>query len=315
VTYLDYIILFQKLDRESAFSPGATRLYLKLLDVANGIASGDAWPKQFAKSDPYMAAVCGCAKNPLKKHIDALEACGLIDTIPGGQGRGITRTYRLLDGNKVSIIDTLQVEKVSDSDTMPALKVSEIDTITAENGNKVSGKVSIIDTPYREEERESIGAAVAASPAPASVKKSSTKTPKKTGATTEEKAALPLPHHGTEFAQLWATFRNGGKQAKKPLSAIELMLAKLGKKPEAFAIVMLEDAIQGDWSGIENGGTARRFEEWQAQQAKQPTAAPTAQPLPTPEVDEDFLAEQQAREDAARAQRLARYSTQPAPAA
>jgi hypothetical protein len=62
------------------------------------------------------------------------------------------------------------------------------------------------------------------------------------------------------------------------------MLTKLGNKPEGFAIVMLEAAIQGNWSGVENGGTAKAFEEWQAAQARQP-----APPATSPTFDPDAL--------------------------
>ncbi|MBO2009204.1 hypothetical protein J4E00_09075 [Siccationidurans soli] len=99
---------------------------------------------------------------------------------------------------------------------------------------------------------------------------------KKAGATPEEIAALELPHPGEEFANLWAMFLTGSKQSGKSLNAHRMALLKLGRKPEAFAIVMLEAAIQGDWSGVENPGTARAFEEWQVQQAKAP--APVATP-------------------------------------
>ena len=77
-------------------------------------------------------------------------------------------------------------------------------------------------------------------------------------------ATLALPHPGAAFADCWATFRTGPKQVKKLLSAFMLMLSKLGKYPEGFAVVMLEAAIQGDWSGVENDSTARKFTEWQA---------------------------------------------------
>lgn len=101
---------------------------------------------------------------------------------------------------------------------------------------------------------------------------------KKPEATADEVAALSLPHPGDAFAQRWATFRAGPKQAKKPLSAFELMLTKLEKYPEAFAVEMLEAAIQGNWQGVENDGTAQKYLDWQTRQAKAPAplTAPTS---------------------------------------
>lgn len=67
---------------------------------------------------------------------------------------------------------------------------------------------------------------------------------KKPGADFAEIAALGLPHAGPEFAKAWRTFyTDNTKQHGKPLTAFKLMLKKLGNRPEAFAVVMLEAAI------------------------------------------------------------------------
>jgi hypothetical protein len=84
------------------------------------------------------------------------------------------------------------------------------------------------------------------------------------------------------------------------------MLKKLGKHPAGFAVVMLEAAIQGNWSGVENAGTARAFTEWQAEQARQPTLRPMPAPLPsagpaprtTPDYNPEVVAERQAQREA-----------------
>lgn len=111
-----------------------------------------------------------------------------------------------------------------------------------------------------------------------SPKKGKGKNTAKPEATAEEIAALPLPHAGAEFAELWTNFLKGSKQAGKTLYAFQLMLKHLGKKPEAFACVMLERATVGNWQGVENPGTARDFQEWQAEQARRPTPAPPSGP-------------------------------------
>jgi hypothetical protein len=309
MTYLDYIVLFEKHDLKQCFSGNTTRLYLKLLHLANLLG----WPTEFAKSDRYVAAVCGYATNTMKDCRAQLVARGLLAIVPGGAGRGDTTNYTLLGPDKVSNSDTLSAEKVSNFDTLNSDKVSNSDTLSAE---KVSEKVSNFDTPSIDKENNTSNAASAASVGPSSAKKSTTKKPKKAGADFAEIAALPLPHLGHEFAEAWLTFyTTNTKQAGKPLTAFELMLKKLGKRPEGFAVVMLEAAIQGDWSGVENPGTARAFTTWQAEQAIRPLA-----PLPTPpggepeELDEaarQFRAEQAEKAAAARTAHFARWAAKP----
>ncbi len=164
------------------------------------------------------------------------------------------------------------------------------------------------DIKKRIREKENKSTTSAATPSLSSEKSRKSKpvaSPKKAAAHLDEIAALPLPHAGPEFASLWASFSTGPKQIKKPLTAHQLMLTKLGKYPEAFAIVMLEAAIQGDWSGIENGGTAKAFTDWQAEIARRPPprSTPSSQAsVPSdsdPALNHEFLAEQQAREQAA----------------
>ncbi len=120
-----------------------------------------------------------------------------------------------------------------------------------------------------------------------------------------------MPFEGPEFAQVWRTFyTENAKQVGKPLSAFELMLKKLGARPEAFAVLMVEKAIMGNWQGVENGGTARDFLEWQAEQARRPApAAPTTTPAEAPEMNTEFLAQEQAAAAAKRAARLAELQT------
>lgn len=148
-----------------------------------------------------------------------------------------------------------------------------------------------------------------------SSEKKASKRGKKEGADFAEIAALPLPHAGPEFADAWQTFyTQNTKQAGKPLTAFELMLKKLGKRPVGFAIAMLEAAIQGDWSGVENPGTARAFDTWQAEQASRPPAPlPLAPAVQEEELDEparQFRAEQAEKAAAARTAHFARWAAQ-----
>lgn len=304
MTYLDYIVLFNQRDQERSFSGNATRLYLKLLHLANSIG----WPAEFAKPDPYVSAVCGFSGNTMKDCRTQLVERGLLAVMPGGSGRGAVTSYQLLGLKKVSNPDTLPAEKVANSDTLPSDMVSKPDTISPENGNKVSEKVSNFDTPIIDKEEGSSAASAAAPASTSPSQKPAGRQQKAKGATHEEIAALPLPFDGAEFAEAWRTFyTTNTKQAGKNISAFALMLKKLGKYPEAFAVLMIEKSIMGNWQGVENGGTARDFQEWQTEQARRPApAAPTIAPSIAPELNEEFLAQQQAREEATRAELLAR---------
>lgn len=308
MTYLDYIVFFEKLDRQQAFSGNATRLYLKLLALANEIG----WPAEFAKPDPYVSAVCGFSRNTMRECRAQLATRGLVSIVPGGSGRGDATNYKLLGRDKVSKSNTLQPEKVSNSDTLNSSKVSKPDTLQPENGQKGSGKVSDFDTPYIDKEKESSSAASAAtSPSSLSSEKAAPKKPRAKGASHEEIAALPLPFTGADFAEAWRTFYTSNtKQAGKALTAFGLMLKKLGKYPEGFAVLMLERAIMSNWQGVEHGGTPRDFAEWKAEQARQPPAPPptTGQPISlTLELNEEFEAEQRARDQAEATERARQF--------
>lgn len=315
VTYLDYIIFFNQCDREQRFSDGATRMYVKLLDVANTVrVNGGQLLGDFQRSDGYMESVCGWSTNTLKKHRAELVSRGLLSGDFGQAGRNSSGKYHLIHPTEnVSTSDTISADNLSNIDTIPLVNLSDVDTISPETPLNVSGNVSNVDTLYKEEDKENKGAAHAASPARASAKKSSAEKPSTSGPSEQEIAALALPFSGAEFADLWATFRHGAKQAKKERSAFELMLKKLGKYPEAFAVVMLESAIQGGWSGVENPGTPRAYEEWAAQQTRAPLPSTTgAHASPAPELNLEFIAEQEAEEARERAEHFERFATQTA---
>jgi hypothetical protein len=331
VTYLDYIVFFEKRDHVQAFSGNATRLYLKLLHLAN--LAG--WPEELAKPDPYVAAVCGFSENTMKDCRTKLVAGGLLATTPGKMGRGAVTVYRLLAPDnipkKVSNSDTLSSEKVSNFDTLNPNKVSKFDTLSAEKENKVSDKVSNFDTLNIDKENNNTSAASAAEVGVSFSEKVSTEQPasklgqstkfKKAGASLTDIAGLPLPHAAPEFAEAWRTFyTENTKQAGKPLTAFGLMLKKLGKYPAGFAVAMLEAAIQGNWSGVENAGTARAFTEWQNEQTRQPAQRSMPAPLPagaaqstTPDLNPEVVAQRQAQRDAeaTEARRRLRASSQP----
>lgn len=320
MTYLDYIVFFEKCDRQQpkGFSGNATRLYLKLLAIANEVG----WPESFAKSDPYLAGVCGYSINTMKDCRDSLEAGGLITSVQGGTGRNGATTYTLLKPSNYDVLprvnqsnsDGFGEVNPSNSDVLAPLNQSKSDGFTPESALNTSNNPSNFDTLYIDKDKEGSSAADAAAPRPSlpAQKKESSKKSKPKGATNEEIAALPLPFDGAEFAEAWQTFyTTNTKQAGKALTAFGLMLKKLGKYPEGYAVVMLERATMGDWQGVENDGTARGLAAWQTEQVRNPApAAPALTTLTTeaPEVNEDFLAEQAAAAEARRQAHFARYA-------
>jgi hypothetical protein len=314
MTYLDYIVLFEKHDLKQCFSGNTTRMYLKLLHLAN--ITG--WPDEFAKPDPYVAAVCGFSINTMKECRAQLVARGLLSTTSGGTGRNAATSYRLLYPSKS---DTFKEVNPSNSDGLLFANPSEFDGFNPQNSVNPSKSdafkgVNPSENPSNfaplsiDKENNTSSAASAASVGASSAKKSSAKKPNKAGANFAEIAALPLPHASPEFAEAWLTFyTTNTKQAGKPMTAFELMLKKLGKRPEGFAIVMLEAAIQGDWSGVENPGTARAFTTWQAEQASRPLPTPPgAEPEELDEAARQFRAEQAEKAAAARTAHFARWA-------
>jgi len=320
VTYLHFINLFNQYDCERHFSDGASRLYIKLLNVANEInksrPKGAPWVVDFQRSDGYMAGVCGWSVNTLKKHRQELEKRALLSGDFGQVGRNGSGKYHLCYPVNLSNVDTITEANLSNVDTFSPENLSTSDRFSPENELNLSRNLSNVDTLIKEVKKEGSSAASAAAPTTLISEKSESK-PKRgagkpKGATLAEIAALPLPFDGAEFAEAWKTFyTTNTKQAGKNISAFELMLKKMGTKyPEAFAVLMIEKAIMGNWQGVENGGTARDFQEWQTEQARRPApAAPTVAAIIAPELNEEFLAQQQAREDAEQAAHFAKYAT------
>lgn len=269
MNYIALLNRFWQLRREVTFSSTEADLYFYLLEISNGLN----WKNPFQQSNKLIEATLNVSEKTLIAARNRLKQHGLLDFTPGVK-RSPT-TYRL--------------EYVGEyTGKIPA----HPGAIGELSGGESGGNTPDINKhKQKEEERAAVaapsalvendgeeGKSAAEKPKPAS----RTKKPK---AAPDEVAALVLPHPGETFAACWATFRTGPKQAKKPLSAFTLMLSKLGKYPEDFAVVMLEAAIQGDWSGVENDGTARKFTEWQAQQASRPAShvSPAARPDFDPE--------------------------------
>lgn len=81
----------------------------------------------------------------------------------------------------------------------------------------------------------------------------------------EKEAGLALPYCSAEFVSTWDMLRKQPKWKKKTKSALQMSLNKLGKYPEEFAILLMENAIAGNWQGVVFTWTPDDFRKWLAQ--------------------------------------------------
>lgn len=82
----------------------------------------------------------------------------------------------------------------------------------------------------------------------------------------KEVIGLALPYCSTEFVSTWEKLRKQPKWKKKTKDALQMSLKKLGKYPEEFAIILMENAIAGGWQGVVFTWTPDEFKKWQARQ-------------------------------------------------
>lgn len=82
----------------------------------------------------------------------------------------------------------------------------------------------------------------------------------------EKEVELALPYFSPEFVATWNMLRQQPKWKKKTQSALQMSLNKLGKYPEEFAVLLMENAIAGGWQGVVFTWTPDDFRKWQAQQ-------------------------------------------------
>jgi len=296
MNYIALLNQFWRLRREVPFSSAEADLYFYLLDISNGLN----WKNPFQQSNALICATIGVSEKPLITARNRLKQHGLIDFTPGVKRS--PSTYKLL------LLENLQPIREECDSKSGSVSGSECDSLSGENPPDINKhklkeeKAASADSPSSSLKAEAKPEIAALPVSPAKPPRS----PKKPKAQADEVAALPLPYPGNEFAQRWATFRASPKQAKKPLSAFELMLTKLAKYPEGFAVVMLERAIQGDWSGVENDGTAKAYAEWQTEQARRPTPLPAPAPASF-DPDQLFGYDQSAADGLAQARQSPEY--------
>jgi hypothetical protein len=86
----------------------------------------------------------------------------------------------------------------------------------------------------------------------------------------EKEAGLALPYCSAEFVGTWEILRKQPKWKKKTKSALQMSLNKLGKYPEEFAILLMENAIAGGWQGVVFTWTPDDFRRWEASRSGSP---------------------------------------------
>jgi hypothetical protein len=264
MNYIALLNQFWRLRREVPFSSAEADLYFYLLDISNGLN----WKNPFQQSNALICATIGVSEKPLITARNRLKQHGLIDFTPGVKRS--PSTYKLL------LLENLQPIREECDSKSGSISGSECDSLSGENPPDIN-KHKLKEEKAASADSSSSSLKAEAKPEIAALPASPAKpprSPKKPTASADEVAALPLPHPGPGFAQLWADFRAMPKQVKKPVTSLRRLLATLSKYEEGFAQIMVEKAIEGNWSGVEFDGTAEAYAKWQAEQARRPSPPP-----------------------------------------
>jgi len=92
-------------------------------------------------------------------------------------------------------------------------------------------------------------------------------------------APLILPFSSDRFRQTWEALCEEKEWKKKSDNALRLTLKKLGRYDEAFAIELMERAIEGGWRGVVFNDTDAKYQEWKsARQLKEDNRQPRTTP-------------------------------------
>lgn len=126
-------------------------------------------------------------------------------------------------------------------------------------------------------------------------------------------APFILPFSSDRFRQTWEALCEEKEWKKKSDNALRLTLKKLGRYDEAFAIELMERAIEGGWRGVVFPDTDAKYQEWKsARQLKEDNRQPRTTPAqgkpkqinPNNQVDA-FYREKQRKEEEERARLIA----------
>lgn len=129
----------------------------------------------------------------------------------------------------------------------------------------------------------------------------------------KDPAPLILPFSSDRFRQTWEALCEEKEWKKKSDNALRLTLKKLGRYDEAFAIELMERAIEGGWRGVVFQDTDAKYQEWKsARQLKEDNRQPRTTPAqgkprqidPNNQVDA-FYREKRMKEEEERARLIA----------
>lgn len=88
----------------------------------------------------------------------------------------------------------------------------------------------------------------------------------KKGTRAKNNKELKLPFDSEKFIATWNELRHEPKWKTKSTTALQKNLNDLGKYPEQFAIVLMENAIKRGWQGVVFPNTEELFSTWKKQQ-------------------------------------------------
>ncbi|MBR1435093.1 MAG: hypothetical protein IJ584_08270 [Bacteroidales bacterium] len=88
--------------------------------------------------------------------------------------------------------------------------------------------------------------------------------------TSPQPPSLVMPFGSPEFARTWETLREQPKWKGKTANALQMSLNKLGRYDEAFAIGLMEDAIERGWQGVVFSDTDEKYRQWKEKRAGAP---------------------------------------------
>ena len=85
---------------------------------------------------------------------------------------------------------------------------------------------------------------------------------------------LAIPFQTERFMEVWNTLLVQPKWKNKTNKALQLSLNKLAKYDEAFAIQLIETAIERGWMGVVFDDTDERYKQWKAGKTYRPNQEP-----------------------------------------
>lgn len=85
---------------------------------------------------------------------------------------------------------------------------------------------------------------------------------------------LAIPFQSDRFTEAWNSLLVQPKWRTKTNKALQLSLNKLAKYDEAFAIQLIETAIERGWQGVVFDDTDERYKQWKLGKSYRPNQEP-----------------------------------------